>query len=253
MKQTFSIIDVLKIGWSKTLANIWTFVVFILINFVFYALLSQLNSSLEESPISFINYLINMFVSLLFSLIFAKFTLDILDGVPVTISSLPSYYTRFISHFFKFFKKTFFVYMLVPTLVVIVGIGISAGIMFLLSSSVSPLIVFILNFLIATVLGIFLITWIIKYMFIPYIYVEDPNSDIRAISAVLTKGETLHLMGFGIVGGFVFILGFLALIVGAFITYPMVGIATAAVYRQLSKKTSAYPVEVTSAPVVETL
>lgn len=83
------------------------------------------------------------------------------------------------------------------------------------------------------------IIWAVKFSLCYYFVIDkglDPIEALRASSRT-TMGVKWQLLGFGIVCGFINLLGVLCLLVGLFATYPTVLMAHALVYRQLMSQT----------------
>lgn len=80
------------------------------------------------------------------------------------------------------------------------------------------------------------IIWSIKFRYFPYFMVDRGLGPIDAMkkSAKITKGNKWNLFFFGIILGFINLLGFLALVVGLLITIPLSMMAEVYVFRKLS-------------------
>lgn len=105
---------------------------------------------------------------------------------------------------------------------------------YFLASIVYGLIV-LAGFLLLIIPGIY---WSLKYQYMLFLVV-DKNMGIResmSMSAKMTDGVKWDLIGFSVVTSIVNLLGFLALLVGLFITIPATAVARAKVYDQLLKR-----------------
>ncbi len=105
---------------------------------------------------------------------------------------------------------------------------------YFLASVVYTLIIFA-GILLLIVPGIY---WSLKYQYMLYLVV-DKKMGIResmAASAKMTDGVKWDLIGFGFVTGIINILGFLALLLGLFMTVPATMVARAKVYDRLLKR-----------------
>ena len=83
------------------------------------------------------------------------------------------------------------------------------------------------------------IIWSIKYSQCFYFVVDRGLGPVQALKASgrTTMGVKWQLFGFNILCALINLLGVICLIVGIFATYPMVLVASALVYRQLSAQT----------------
>ncbi len=82
------------------------------------------------------------------------------------------------------------------------------------------------------------IIWAIRFQFFAYVIVDEDAGALESLrrSSTITRGETLNLLGFGVVCALISLAGMLALLVGALVAYPTVALADAYVYRRLSAK-----------------
>jgi len=91
------------------------------------------------------------------------------------------------------------------------------------------------GFLLLIIPGIY---WSLKYQYMLYLVV-DKKMGIResmSTSAKMTDGVKWDLVGFGFVTGIINLLGFLALLIGLFLTVPATAVARAKVYDRLLKR-----------------
>lgn len=84
------------------------------------------------------------------------------------------------------------------------------------------------------------VIWAIKFCFCYYFVVDKGLGPIEALKASsrTTMGVKWELFGFGILCFFINILGLLCLVVGIFVTFPVVLVANALIYRQLLAQTT---------------
>lgn len=80
------------------------------------------------------------------------------------------------------------------------------------------------------------IYWAIKYAFAPYFYIEKnlSISESFRLSAQVTEGVKLKLIGFGVVVWVMMLVGALALFVGLLIVLPVTMLAGVYIYKKLS-------------------
>lgn len=83
------------------------------------------------------------------------------------------------------------------------------------------------------------IIWAIQFGLATYYAVDKGLGPVEALKASsrATKGVRLDLLGLGILAMLMFYAGFLCFFVGAFVTYPLMMIVFALVYRQLLAQT----------------
>jgi len=84
------------------------------------------------------------------------------------------------------------------------------------------------------------IIWSIKFCFCYYFIVDKGLGPIKALKASsrTTMGVKWELFGFGILCTLINMLGLLCLVVGIFVTFPVVIVANALIYRQLLAQTT---------------
>lgn len=104
---------------------------------------------------------------------------------------------------------------------------------FLISTIIYDLIVFV-GFLLLIVPGVI---WLIKFELYPYFIVEEDMGPIEALKASsrVTSGDKWNLFLLGLLLLLINIVGFLALLVGMLITYPLSILAMAYAYIHLKK------------------
>jgi len=204
-KNSFSIGDAVKYGWRKATGNISFFVVlfliFIVVN-VAPAALGALFQHLNISILSFAAQLVGWALQLTMSLGLINVALRLHDNKKAN-------YKNLFDH----------VHLVIP---------------YFLTSIIYGLIVFV-GFILLIVPGI---VWSIKFRYFPYLMVDRNLGPIDALkeSAKMTRGFKWKIFWFGVVIALINILGFLALIVGLFITVPLSMMAEAWVYRKLTAK-----------------
>lgn len=111
-----------------------------------------------------------------------------------------------------------------------------------------PYIVAYLLYMIAVVIGLFLLILpgifiAIRFQFYPYFILEGTHSAIAALqkSYYQTEDFTFELLLFGIVVIVLNILGALFFGIGIILTYPLTTMATAVIYKHLSSGVTAIP------------
>lgn len=82
------------------------------------------------------------------------------------------------------------------------------------------------------------IIWTLKFMFAPWLVVDQKLGPIEALkkSAEMTNGMKWDLLGFQAVLYVVSIIGFILFLVGSLVTTPIIMIASAGLYRHLGPK-----------------
>jgi uncharacterized membrane protein len=202
-KHTFSISEALAYGWHTFFANIGFFVILLLVIFGINVAIGVISAVLKHGPVFFIGIiqLVSAIVSLVISLGIIKIMLAIIDGKTIEVSMLWS-------------------------------ISVKQIISYLIASIMYGFLV-IIGFILLIIPGIYFAT---KYAFISYVIVDEDLDPFTALkrSAELTQGNKMHVLGWAFAAVGVEILGLLALIIGLFVAIPVVMIANAFIYRQLS-------------------
>src|SRR6056297_2602501 len=192
--------DILKQSWKKTKNNFW-FLVGILILVSLINTVPLTVSTPEQQGLFMFTSLISALLSLWLSLGVIKIILDMTRD--------KNY--RFLDLFLQA--------KLIPK--------------FLVSTIIYDLIVTV-GFLLLIVPGII---WAIKFELFPYFIVEEGMGPIEALkaSSQITSGDKWNLFLLGLLLLLINVLGFLALIVGMLVTYPLSMLAMAYAYIHLKK------------------
>ena len=194
----FSIKRALKVGWERFLANIGPMALYALVVWVLSFLLNAPNR--PDSAIgSLLLGLVSLIVGQLIALGWVRIALDAVDGRRVSVDSIAAGFR-----------------LLIPYAIaaIIYSVAVAVGLILLIVPGI-----------------IVAIMW----CFYGFIIVDrgvDPMTALRR-SAELTRGERLHLFGFGLVLLGLNILGLLLFIVGVLVTSAVSQLAIASVYRQL--------------------
>jgi len=184
------------------------------------------------------NLLISLFliiVSILISYIWIKSIMNLLDGKgfnPFTKESMPS-----LAAFWDFLKTNILISLCVMPLFAIIGLIILFAV---ITSQFAP-VAFPIILIIAMVLVLLLIIpalYIIGRLFpAVYISVEKYQGARKTIKEAwtMTKGNAWNILGKSVLVGLFIFLGFIALIIGLAITYPVGMIVMVMMYRELVK------------------
>jgi len=200
MIQKFSKKEAINFGWDISKKNFRFFILLFTLVVVVFIILSFIQSLVnEKSLLSLILYIINIVVQIIISMGLVKISLKFCDNEKPKISDLFSSYPLF----FKFLIGS-----------IIYGLIVIGGLILLIIPG---------------------IIWAIQFQFFAYLILDKGISPIEALkkSSKITKGTKWDLFLFGILLGFINILGALAFLVGLFVTIPATMIATAFVYRKL--------------------
>jgi uncharacterized membrane protein len=200
MIQKFSKKEAINFGWNISKNNFKFFILLFTLVVVVFIILSFIQSLVNEKSLpALILYIINIVVQIIISMGLVKISLKFCDNEKPKISDLfPSY-----PLFFKFLIGS-----------IIYGLIVIGGLILLIIPG---------------------IIWSIQFQFFGYLILDKGISPIEALkkSSKITKGTKWDLFLFGILLGFINILGALAFLVGLFVTIPATMIATAFVYRKL--------------------
>lgn len=207
MRKDFNIDDVLGFGWQVMKANFWYFAgVGLLWGFLTFLpdiLRGLLEESIRHQPIFFAPYLfltlLDILISVLLGIGMLKIGLSFCDQVKPGVSTLVNGFDCFWR-----FLGTQILYVLI----------VLAG------------------FLLLIIPGII---WAVKYQYCIYFVVDKRLGPIDALraSARTTQTIKLKLFGFGILCSLINMAGVICLLLGIFVTYPVVLVASALVYRHL--------------------
>ena len=207
----FNFSDVLEYGWRVMKANFWFFVgvgaVFLIITFlpaVARIVISSLDLSIAYNiTAGILLRLLGWVVAVVLGIGLIKIALSFCH------EQRPEFGTLFATRgcFWRYMGT-----MILYTLIVFVG------------------------FILLIVPGII---WSIKFCFCYYFIVDKGLGPIKALKASsrTTMGVKWELFGFSILCGLINMLGLLCLVVGIFVTFPVVIVANALIYRQLLAQT----------------
>jgi uncharacterized membrane protein len=204
MKQDFPRNEALRFGWETAKKNIRFYLVVLLIVFGISFLFSTLDSSLSEDATMarFVVGITSWVVSSITSIGLIRIALNFVEKKPSTYSDLFTYYNRTVNY-----MATSILY----------GMIIVAGIILLVIPA---------------------FYWGIRFQFFSYLVTEKNLGPIQALKASwqLTAGHTWQLFVYGLIVMGINLLGVLALFVGMFWAIPTTQVATAYLYKNLSKK-----------------
>lgn len=199
MSTTFSITLAIKKGWQVTTSNFGL----LLGSFALVTIPPQIVSSIFPSQ-STLGGLVGLAVqvyTIIVSIGMLEVGLKLVDGKKATFSDLFNRY------------QLFFRYL-------------GASILYILGV--------VLGLILLIVPGVWFAA---RYGFYAYVMVDKDLGLMDSLkeSARITEGKVWQIIGLSLASLGVIMLGFLALILGIFVAYPVVWIASAWVYRQLSK------------------
>jgi len=199
----FKISEVVGYSWEKMKKNVWFFVVLMIILSLIQCLIQIIPTDTKTvganvfAAISFVAFI----VQLIISIGTIKIALNAVDNKKLEYSTLFSEYALF----FRFLGVN-----------ILIGIIVFFGLLLLIVPG---------------------IIWATKFQFAPYLIIDKKMKIMESLeeSSVITKGNIGHLIVLGIVILGINILGLLALGVGLLLTIPTGMIASAYIYRLLSK------------------
>lgn len=211
---TFSIEEVLQIGWRITKERFWFLAGAVLIIFVAGGIpaMVQRGTGTDNSVVVGIGrFIINLFVEM--GMI--RIALNLLDGKPVTLRNFWSEREKFLPF-------------------------LGASILFTVMFGVGLILLIIPGIFVAATYGLY------SYMII------DKNVGVveaLKMSAAATKGNKWKLLGFWLVAGLLNIIGALLLGIGLFWTLPVTAIGFAVIYRKLAAGLTPATTPATPTPV----
>lgn len=188
-------------GWRSFVANVVPMAAYAGIVLVVNLLVSWLTRGETGFFGSLINSLVSFVISQLIAIGWLRIALDIVDGVPVTMDRV---------------RESFGV--LVPYIIAAIVFSIMVGI----------------GFVLLIVPGIIVL---VVFGFYGWALVDGRCRDAfeaLRFSAEITRGERLHLFGFGVVIVLLNLLGVLLFVVGVLVTSAVSILAAAHVYRALA-------------------
>ncbi len=201
MEKSFSIGEAVSYGWDTFKKNAWLFITLAAIDLVLNSIPNIV--SRETSPEKNLIGLLVWLASTAIQIGIVTITLKVLDSKKTGMSDL----FQNISCYWRYLGAT-----ILYGFIVLIG------------------------FILLIVPGVI---WAIKYQFYGYLIIDKKMGIMESLkkSGEMTKGVRLDLFGLGLVLLGVIILGALVLGVGLLAAIPTVWLATAYVYRKLSKAT----------------
>ncbi len=210
MERDFSIKEAIGFGWETVKNNLKFFLLFSLLVIIFSTLPVLAEEFAKKADgrnmymLFKILYWVFTLLSIFISLGAVKIALKFVNKEKAEIADLFSQYNVFINYFIG---------TIMYSVVVLVGT-------FLL---IIPGII-----------------WSIKFRYFGYLIVEENLKPLAAFkkSAKITQGVKWQLLGFNFILVLISLLGFIALLIGSFITIPLVLLAEVFVYKKLKEKIS---------------
>ena len=200
---SFSISEALSIGWEKVKANFLFFVLLMIVSLVGPNLLYLIKGMLQLDS-AFYNFVFSVtswVLSIIIGMGVLKIYLKVVDGQSYKLEDILS-----TTHLW---------------------------LKYLLGSLLYGAIVMI-GLLLLIVPGIILA---VKYQYLMYLVIDEELGPLEALgkSGRITNGNKFNLFIWGLVMALVNVVGALAFFVGLFVTIPLTSIASAYIYRKLSK------------------
>ena len=204
MNQEFPRATAIRFGWETAKKNIRFFIVALLIVFGISFIFNSVDSSLDKDATlaRFVVGILSWIVSSITSIGLIQIALNFVEKKESKYADLFTHYDRTVNY-----MATSILY----------GIIIVAGIILLVIPA---------------------IYWGIRFQFFSYLVTEKNLGPIQALKASwqMTAGQTWQLFVFGLIMIGINLLGVLALFVGMFWAVPTTQVATAYIYKNLSKK-----------------
>lgn len=204
MNQEFPRATAIRFGWETAKKNIRFFIVALLIVFGISFIFNSVDSSLDKDATlaRFAVGILSWIVSSITSIGLIQIALNFVEKKESKYADLFTHYDRTVNY-----MATSILY----------GIIILAGIILLVIPA---------------------IYWGIRFQFFSYLVTEKNLGPIQALKASwqMTSGQTWQLFVFGLIMIGINLLGVLALFVGMFWAVPTTQVATAYIYKNLSKK-----------------
>ena len=242
MEITFKIGQKIKEAWKLYKENLGNIILFVVAMFVFQLIVSfLLKGGQTELPLLSLVTIVKAYISFFFSFLFIKSTIDMIDGKsfnPLSKENLSDF-----SRFWNFLKINLLLMLCVAPVFII-----SLLALFLLGLLGKGLIIIVM-------LLSFIIFIYIEIRLLPSIYLAiDKNQGARKSiieSWNMTKGYFWFIFGKVIVIQLFVLLGFIALLIGGIITYPIGMMVTVMLYRELLKNKMTPEIIVAETPIVE--
>jgi len=201
METKFVISDVVTKSWQCTKAQLWILVGLLIGYLILFGTLTFASIPLQKSVMGMIVFmLINIGISLIFSLGYLKNIFQALDGIEPQFSAYGQQARKTVT----FFAAS-----------IIMSIAVMIGSLFLI------------------IPGIYLA---IRLQFFAAFIVEEDSGVIESLkrSWTITEGQVLHLLLLFLVMYGIMILGVMLFFIGTFVAAPMIYIMYAEVFRKLN-------------------
>ena len=221
---TFSIQEALSFGWKTTLKNFWFIFGTIISLYVVSIVISIIQARVQGVlGLSLIMLVVSIVVPLIMQIGLISMFLKIARGEKpkfVELFTTIKPFWRFLGASLIFGLPLMFVFMALLVSWFIFGVPLVFVLIFFV----------VLNLMVQTI-----------FMFYPYFVIEREAGPIKALkrSAEMTKGSRWALLVCIILSIVLNIVGALVLLVGLFVTVPMVTFATIYIYRALDQSFSA--------------
>lgn len=206
--RNFSKSEAVKFGFETVKKNLKFFIILVLIiGLVDFGPSFFINQYLENRNLNFFINIILGIVGTIISIGTIKISLKFVDGAKANLSDLLSSWNNYLM-VLKYWASS-----------ILYGLIVGVGLLLLIIPG---------------------IIWAIKFQFYTYLIVEKNLGPIEALkkSWEVTHGVKWNLFLFGVLLGLINILGFLALIVGLFVSIPTTMLAQAFIFRKLSALSS---------------
>ena len=227
--------NIIKRAWGTVKANLLTFVaaaaVLLVVNIIFNTVTSVAEKN-HMSPEFGILTLITTLASLVIGVAVTTALIRIARGAPVTIQAL----SISLSQVLRFVGVHILIGLIMLTLVIpIVGVAILLGITSFAGEMNNSVIAFA-AILVAAV--IFIVYVSIRLSFAKYIVLDGATGVVEALkrSWNITRGHIWTIVKLGLLSMLVVLFGALALLVGLFVAVPVVALAGAYLYIELSSQ-----------------
>lgn len=225
--------SIIKRAWATVKANLLSFVAAAAILFVIQVILNSITTGDKDAPMSpemGILSLLSTAISLIIGVAVTVALIRIARGAPVTTQALSfssSQVLRFIG------VNILFGLIMLAIVIPVVGAGFALGIASFVGNIDNNILVFV-AIVLAALLCIIYVS--IRLMFAKYIVLDGATGVVAAIkqSWNLTSGNIWTIVKLGLLSLLVALLGTIALLVGLLVAVPVVALAYAYLYVELS-------------------
>lgn len=232
--KSFSVSEAIKFGWNTTKANFSFFVKIILIVGLVYLVSGAISESVKDSDrvtstaFGAVSWIIQMIVGIGLTKIAIKFA----DGQKAEIADLYNHYPLFFKYLAGSILNGIIMFVgMIPLIIYIILIyrATTSPDMPLPPSAILPVLILIMI--------IPMLIFGIRLQFYSYFIIDQELGPIEALkkSWSVTKDSYWNLVLLSLATGGLNLLGALSLLIGLLWTIPTTSIATASVYRKLSK------------------